>query len=305
MSPSDSTPSTSQPAASNNAIKPKELFSHQAAKFSAYAPFILLVLGSCVQGQTKAHAGTDVGFQLAVALGGLFFLTTVAAFVLGVVGLFGGIARRATWTIALALAGILLNTGLLALWCAVIIGMANRTRAPLPRENGDELWTKIDVPSPRISFEMPGNPTEDVKSVGNQGQVTVTTYQFFDRVTHFNAMVVNSEQNARLPQNELETARWLDGGLDSWRRSLNGRTVYQESVSLGQLVGREQHFEFDPPAKDKQGRPIVGMAIGKAFLVDKSMVTLTTVLDKDVYEQNSNGVRERISRFFDSLQIQE
>lgn len=105
---------------------PKEPFSHQAAKFSAYAPFILLLMGFCVQGQIAAHQGTDTGVQLAMVLAGISILTTLAAFVLGWVGVVGGFARRAGWTIAYALVGILLNAGLLTLWVTALLAAFNR-----------------------------------------------------------------------------------------------------------------------------------------------------------------------------------
>jgi hypothetical protein len=104
----------------------KEPFSHQAAKFSAYAPAVLFALGMCVQGAVAEHRGTPTGMQMAWALGGLSMLTTLSAFVLGFVGLFGGIARRAGSTIVFALIGIVFNAGMIALWTSVILEIFGR-----------------------------------------------------------------------------------------------------------------------------------------------------------------------------------
>jgi hypothetical protein len=112
--------SSSLPSPAKTA-KAKEPFSHQSAKFSAYAPFILFLMSWCVQGQIAAHRGTPTGVQLSTALAWLSILTTVAAFALGFVGLVGGIQRRAARTIVLSVVGILLNTALLTLWGWVIL----------------------------------------------------------------------------------------------------------------------------------------------------------------------------------------
>lgn len=291
-----------RPAEINTLGKSKEPFSHQAARFSAYAPFILFLLGGCVQGQMKAHAGTDVGRQLALALGALFFLTTVAAFVLGLVGLYGGIARRAVWTIAFAAGGVLLNTCLLAIWCSVIVVPLMRPKVAIPRAKVAETWARVETQSPSLSFEFPGNPTKELKPISDQ--VTVTSYQFFDGVTNFGVVIVDAGQ-ARLPKDNADTAKWLDGSLDSWKKSLNGRIISQDFVSLGTLRGRELDFEFDPPSKGTKGRSVVGMAIGKAFFVDKSLVTLTAVLERDIYENDLKSARGKVARFFASLHVPE
>lgn len=83
-------------------------------------------MGMCLQGQIAAHRGTDVGVQLAIALGGLSILTSLAAFVLGFVGLVGGLSRRAIWTVVYAAIGILLNGGLLTLWATIILAALGR-----------------------------------------------------------------------------------------------------------------------------------------------------------------------------------
>lgn len=119
-------PAAASPATSTSAPKGKEPFSHQAAKFSAYAPFILLLMGMCLQGQVVAHEGTETGFQLAVALSALSITTAFAAFVLGFVGLVGGFSRRAAWTIILSMVGILLNGGLLSLWATALLAAFSR-----------------------------------------------------------------------------------------------------------------------------------------------------------------------------------
>lgn len=108
--------------------KPKEPFSHQAAKFSAYAPFILLLMSWCVRGQFDHYEATDTGTQLSVAIGALAVLTTLAAFVLGIVGLVGGIRRRAAWTAVLASLGVLMNAGILTLWGMVIVAIIHQAR---------------------------------------------------------------------------------------------------------------------------------------------------------------------------------
>jgi hypothetical protein len=119
--------STSQsPPLIANASNPKEPFSHQAAKFSAYAPFILFLMGMCLQGQVAAHRETETGMQLGMALAGISICTALAAFVFGFIGLAGGIMRRSGWTIVLALVGILLNGGLLSLWTFAILAILNR-----------------------------------------------------------------------------------------------------------------------------------------------------------------------------------
>jgi hypothetical protein len=113
------TTETSIPAA-EPAAKGKEPFSLQAAKFSLYAPFILFLMGMCLSGQVDLHRKTPVGNQLAVALGGLSFLTTSAAFILGFVGFIGGIQRKSVRTIIYSALGIILNGGLVLLWLTII-----------------------------------------------------------------------------------------------------------------------------------------------------------------------------------------
>ena len=124
--PYDSPPTSTAPPSTERGGKAKEPFSHQAAKFSAYAPFILFLMGFCVQGQLEAHQGTQTGAQLSVLLSGLSSLTTLAAFVLGVIGIVGGIQRRAWRTIAYAVVGLVLNAALIALWASVVLTLLGR-----------------------------------------------------------------------------------------------------------------------------------------------------------------------------------
>jgi hypothetical protein len=100
----------------------KEPFSHQAAKFSAYAPFVLFLFGIGFRVLVKDQEGASVS----LILGGVSALTTLVAYVLGFVGLVGGIQRRAAKTIIFAIVGITFNSGLVALWAGVIIGFAGR-----------------------------------------------------------------------------------------------------------------------------------------------------------------------------------
>jgi hypothetical protein len=101
----------------------KEPFSHQAAKFSAYAPAVLFALGMCVGASVRQHEGTETGRLMAWAFAGLQIVTTVSALVFGGIGLVGGIGRRAGPTIVYALIGILFNAGLLLLWGATILAL--------------------------------------------------------------------------------------------------------------------------------------------------------------------------------------
>jgi hypothetical protein len=93
----------------------KEPFSLQAAKFSAYAPFVLFLMNCCVRGPLEDTQGTQDGMLLASMIFGICLLTTLAALVLGFVGLKGGISRRSVRTILYAAAGILLNAGVLTM----------------------------------------------------------------------------------------------------------------------------------------------------------------------------------------------
>jgi len=104
----------------------KEPFSHQAAKFSLFAPFILFLVNLfCVNSTLDDYAGTETGRQIAFLIGGLWALTVLAALVLGVVGVIGGIQRRAVWTIICAVFGILLNGGLILITAGVIVKLQN------------------------------------------------------------------------------------------------------------------------------------------------------------------------------------
>jgi hypothetical protein len=119
-------PAEVNPFAETQVGKAKEPFSLQAAKFSAYAPFILFLMGTCLQGRVRALEGEDVGRQVALVLGSLSFFTTLAALILGLVGMVGGISRSSVKTIVYSIVGILLNAGLVTLWVITIIAVLRR-----------------------------------------------------------------------------------------------------------------------------------------------------------------------------------
>src|SRR5687767_4960364 len=250
--PNDLPPPASVPAP----VAAKEPFSHQAAKFSAYAPFILFLLGMCLQGQNKAHAGTEAGAQLLLVLRTIFFLTTLSAFVLGLVALAGGIVRRASWTIWLAVAGVLLNSAILTLWVVILVRPISHRATPPRVASDSEAWTAISLME-KLSLEFPGSPQHDVKSIGEQGETTVTSYRFDDGAASYMGMIFEFGKDARLPTGDIDTSDWLDSRLDDWKNSLNGWEVRRNAVTLGTLTGREQQFEFNPPAKNRQGQQIV------------------------------------------------
>ena len=279
----------------------KEPFSHQAAKFSAYAPFILLLLGMCVQGQVKAHAGTPTGMQLALALGAISLLTTAAAGVLGCVGLVGGIARRATWTIAMASIGILLNLGILAVWVTLLFGIGNRPPAPRsPTVAESKTWSPVHVEAYRLKFEMPGSVSEGVATSGDKGQFTVATYQSKIDVAHFGLSITDLGA-ADLPSKHIaDPAQALNGIVDQWALSLKGRVTDRRAVTVGAQVGVEAEVEFSPGAKRRDGTPVVGLGLMKACFFESGLASFSVVLDKNDYEANVNEIKDKARRFFDS-----
>jgi hypothetical protein len=276
--------------------KVKEPFSHQAAKFSAYTPFILFLLGACLQGQMKAHAGTDTGTQLAFAIGGLFVLTTLGAFVLGVVGLVGGLQRRANRTVLLAVGGILLNALVLSVWGFAIFGPKR------PSADQAEMWTSITDDEHGVSFELPGNPKQEIVTLPTQA--TVKQYQSHDGVAAYSAAIIRFSPDFEIPEGDAERVAWLNRVLDDWASSLNGRAIYRNPTSIGSLNGQELAFEFDPPAKDQAAPSMVQLATGRAYFVGNCAMTLNVVLSKSTYEQDTRGVRARMVRFFDSVKTE-
>ena len=106
--------------------KQKQPFSLQAAKFSLYAPFVLILINLFVIGIT-AQQGADADrreleeqAQIRFVISALISITMVAALVLGIVGFIGGIRRRAVGTIIMALLGVLINGGLVFLLIVAI-----------------------------------------------------------------------------------------------------------------------------------------------------------------------------------------
>ena len=99
----------------------KQPFSLQAAKFSLYAPFILFLINFCASSQLEFEDNADLQGQMRFAIGLIVVLTTLAAFVLGFVGVIGGIMRRAAGTIIIAVLGVLLNGLLIASTIALIV----------------------------------------------------------------------------------------------------------------------------------------------------------------------------------------
>jgi len=292
------------PAPSSAAVsgRPKEPFSHQAAKFSAYAPFILLVLGACLNGQMRAHAGTDTGVQLAFAIGSLFLLTTTAAFVLGWFGLHGGIVRRAVWTIVLAAAGIFLNGGLLAMWGSVIWTLVTRPAAQ--QAAAPENWTTVTLEPLAVRLDFPGDAKKEVKAIESAPELTMTQYTAHDAVATYMVMVTPWTARVAAPSDEQEVAKILDGALDSGTQRLGGQTRERRSLPWGATTGREHEIEFDTRRNGRDGNPIVGLALARAFLKDDSIVTLIVILSRSDHDQDTHGAAAKRTRFFDSLKLE-
>ena len=101
-------------------------FSLQAAKFSLYAPFIVFLI-SCCASRPGFEENPDLRSQIGFAIGLIVWVTTLAAFGLGIVGVIGGIKRRATGTIAIAVLGILLNSALIVSAVALFVQLRNLT----------------------------------------------------------------------------------------------------------------------------------------------------------------------------------
>jgi hypothetical protein len=111
------------PAQPKAAAPAKQPFSHQAARFSLYAPVVLVVLNVAFKSQLGAVQGPDTSRQLAIAWAALSVLVQMACFVMGLVGFVGGISRGAAWTIVIATIGILLNGGILVLSVLALLAL--------------------------------------------------------------------------------------------------------------------------------------------------------------------------------------
>jgi hypothetical protein len=73
---------------------------------------------------------------------------------------------------------------------------------------------------------------------------------------------------------------------------------------LGEMAGRELEFEFSPGINNRAGEPMLALAVGRAYLVDDSIVTVGVILDKRDFDQDVQEVKGRITRFFDSLRAE-
>ncbi len=83
-------------------------FAHQAARFSLYAPVLLVTTNLIVRESLGANHPGAKGFAI------LSLLTIAAAFFLGIVGMIGGVKQLAFWSAFVGLFGTLLNGIILA-----------------------------------------------------------------------------------------------------------------------------------------------------------------------------------------------
>ena len=118
---SPTSPNTSDSNKPTESTDSKPPFSLQAAKFSLYSPFIMVLISFCTTSQMQFKENPELRSQISFAIGLIVNLTTLAALVLGVVGLIGGIQRRSSGTIAIAVLGVLLNGALVASTLALIL----------------------------------------------------------------------------------------------------------------------------------------------------------------------------------------
>ncbi len=81
-------------------------FSLKAARFSFYAPIVLLVFCAMLP---MRHVDDEFAWWEGAWVGLLALATLSAGFWLGVCGAIGGVKRRSVWTIVLALLGLVLN----------------------------------------------------------------------------------------------------------------------------------------------------------------------------------------------------
>lgn len=87
--------------------------SHWAARMSIIAAYTCF-LGNCLSNQLIARFGYDRLGGLGAVFGWVTMGLVLAGVVLGIYGLVEGRRRRATDTMAIALIGLLLNSGILA-----------------------------------------------------------------------------------------------------------------------------------------------------------------------------------------------
>jgi hypothetical protein len=303
MNPYDGPPPpSSPPLIPAPAEKGKEPFSHQAAKFSAYTPFLLMLLGLCLQGTNKPHEGTDTGWQLAVVLGTISVLTTLTAFVFGCIGLGGGIVRRAAWTIVLAIAGIVVNSLVIAISANIFLLAASHKPVVVPDEPAD--WQRVTLPGQAASVEFPGPPQEVAQPVGDHAEGNMTSQQFHSPHAFYAATAVQILPAGQLPGDPKNQAAWLDERLGDWRLSLNGSELDISDVTSEGLVGRQIRFVVDSRQKDRAGQSILAIGVFRGFVVGRTFVPLGIIAGKSDYENNAFAVQERADKFFASLRAE-
>jgi len=105
--------------ATHSVAKAAQPFSLQAARFAFYAPFMVMFINLIlVEPQRRSASGDTSGVGFAFSL--IAALTILAGFAFGVVGLVGGIRRKAVGTILFAALGTLIN-GLLAYSVIILV----------------------------------------------------------------------------------------------------------------------------------------------------------------------------------------
>ncbi len=88
--------------------------SHLAARFSVVAGFVCFI-GNCLANRVIARQGFATAGWIGQVIGWLTMLVVLAGIGLAIVGLVDGRRRRASETIGVALIGLLLNLGIVAL----------------------------------------------------------------------------------------------------------------------------------------------------------------------------------------------
>lgn len=95
----------------------KDPFALQAAKFSLYSPFIMFLLGCVLR---NVVGGQHV---VATVISAIVVLTTLAAFVMGFVGVVLGTRLGRTGIIVRSIGGIFLNGVLISIWVVAIFAV--------------------------------------------------------------------------------------------------------------------------------------------------------------------------------------